>query len=322
MDASQLITLHADLTSEKRNIVIQQRYLEMVEWDYVAAVVFRDLIAFTGWSYSKRDRDGWFYRTEADWQESAHLSQKQVNRCIAHINTVAGEEVIEKKIKKIVHDNGTMMQQTATHYRVNPEAFARFYKASVDADGGSRNFQLGDSGNGEKGDSPIRPEGESLTYTQQTTQQTEQDGASEDARALADLESSFRNRKKKSTQSAGSGARDDARVWGLVSAYFEGRGMDDHKMPASQRSAAYNVLKDLGPEWSQYAVRACTQYLGSQQWYQEPGRLTAKAVVAAIHDWDNKGRPTMEAPRVAQKPAFAFASSMAAVAERMKEHGL
>lgn len=141
---------------------------------------------------------------------------------------------------------------------------------------------------------------------------------------LDSLRSSYQKKKtkKSATPQPPAKAKDDRRVWAMVDSYFDARGLEGHRMPESQRHAAYNLFAELPLDFGAVAVYGCASYLASQQFWQEPGRLTAKAVCNAIFEWEQKGRPTAEAPRTGQAPALVFANRFQAISDNLKEHGL
>lgn len=115
-------TFLAKLVGEQNNYVIPKVFVDLLDGDYVAAVVLKECVYWSG--RHEDDRDGWFYRNEADWQEHNRLSRKQVNRAITAINTVAGGTLIEKQVHQLRSPNGTLLQERATHYRIDPELLA------------------------------------------------------------------------------------------------------------------------------------------------------------------------------------------------------
>ena len=320
-DSLAFVKMHSDLIGERNNIIIPRKYLDLVEGDYIAAVVLRDIVAFTAWSYQNKDRDGWFYRKEQVWEEQSYLSGKQVNRGIAKINTIAGEKVIEKKLRKLVNDDGTMMQEVVNHYRLDNDAFVRFYKSGDKPDeieGGFRICQNGEFRDRPNGIPGNRPNGSSLTYIQEGNIKRENSNhrASDEAPVGANAptpanagvlppqeDSSLTGMKnlgkrvsgKQSTQKepgSAAAAPTDRRVWAMVTAYHEALKVDDHSVPTRTRHQVYKIFAGL-PSWvGETAVRGCVQYIQSDPFWREPGRTTADKVAKTILEWDAAGRPT------------------------------
>ena len=109
--------------------------------------------------------------------------------------------------------------------------------------------------------------------------------------------------------------RDDPRIWAMVTRYFGARGLSASRATQKERNQVYNVFNGLPRDTSWDDIEGCTRYLHSQQWYQEPGRLTADAVANTMQDWIYKGRPETVAPKM--DGANAFAAGMDFAAEEM-----
>lgn len=148
-----LLDLFSRFLGEKNNYVIPKPFVEWLDGDYVAAVVLKECIYWS--SHFEDIRDGWFYRDEQDWEKENHLSRRQVNRAITTINTKAGGELIRKKVEKIRTRDGYMLQQTATHYRIDEDLLSRIFH--FDNTGNDTNRRSGDD-----------TSGKSLTYTTDT----------------------------------------------------------------------------------------------------------------------------------------------------------
>jgi hypothetical protein len=117
---SKLLEIIAGLTGEGNTTVFPTAYVEWLDGDYVAAVVLNDAVHWTAWS-QRKGKFGWFYRTEADWQEARCLSWKQVSRAITAINTRAGATLIQREVRAL--PNGR-----ATFYRLDVLAFGALVK--------------------------------------------------------------------------------------------------------------------------------------------------------------------------------------------------
>lgn len=180
--------IHAQVVGERNNAIIPNAYIALVDGDYVAAVVLKEIVYWSEWAY-EHGRDGWFYRQEPEWQERCWLSRKQVNRGIGVINARAeevgdGTPLIETATRKMRTASGALLSETATHYRINPAQFEALMETvrgvwigdeggSPSGDmgssrnvhmGNSGNVHLGNSGNVQEGSSRNVQEGKSFSY--------------------------------------------------------------------------------------------------------------------------------------------------------------
>lgn len=133
---------------------------------------------------------------------------------------------------------------------------------------------------------------------------------------------SLERRKKKEHGSAPRAQKNDMRVWGMVAAYNEARGIPHQSATESSKSAAYNIFAKLPPMYGKEEVRGCTEYLYSQTWWQEPGRLTARKVADTVIEWVNRGRPEKEAPKQGSSGTSKLVSEMEDFIKYAEEQGL
>jgi hypothetical protein len=172
--------LHAHILSERQNIIVPRLYLELLDGDYVAAIVFKEIVFWSGDWAATPDRDGWFYRTAPAWKADHYLSWSQVARAVTKINTLIDPRpnpddpkdpipLVQKKTRKIRATNGTVLNETAMHFRLDQDLYADLIVATMEAGRpDSWNSTKFNSGNPTKFNSGNSTKSKSLTDAPET----------------------------------------------------------------------------------------------------------------------------------------------------------
>lgn len=153
----QLIRLHAGIVGERNNWIIPRLYTDLLGGDFVAAQVLKECVFWTAWSREQHpERDGWFWRSEAEWRAEGGVSRKQLVRAIGTINgriegalDPEGEPllVIERGLRKI---GGA----PTMHFRVTDQGFALLLEGeSILPDGTNRSGPEGQNDPAERAES-------------------------------------------------------------------------------------------------------------------------------------------------------------------------
>lgn len=85
--------------------------------------------------------------------------------------------------------------------------------------------------------------------------------------------------------------RSDGLVYALVDAFATGKGLKRGDLVGSARQKAFRSLQSAPPWVTPEDVSACTAYLMSDPFWQEPGKLKAQSVVETLPEWRTKGKP-------------------------------
>jgi len=102
----QIFSLIASLTGQSNILTIPRLFLQMTGNDHTSALLLSQCIY---WADKTKDPDGWFYKTEDDWNEELGLSYYQVKRA-----TKILRDVLQTKVACTNGDN-----ITRTHYRID-----------------------------------------------------------------------------------------------------------------------------------------------------------------------------------------------------------
>lgn len=317
MDKSDIRTLVQQMG--RRPIAFNPAYAE-VGGSVGAGLMIAQAIHWSAWE----DEDGFFFRTMDNWTLDTALShdeQRAARRKLKSI-TYGGEPLWEEKRKGL---------PAQIYYRINLDVLAGLLAELGQNPRNDKTLEKSNTGHGNSR-GLVFDNSEHLNIYEKTNESSNENGKCDSHESqpeavtentlsgLEGFQSTVKERKKKKSASPPAPAKDDQRVWGMVSAYNRGRNVPGHKIAVRERHQIYNVFAELHKSISFGDIEGCTAYLASQQWYQEPGRLTADAVAKTVLDWIQKGRPQTSAPK-GSGGTSGFAAAMGQFADYAKEQG-
>jgi hypothetical protein len=100
------------LSGPKQQLTLPILYLEFTNGDHLASLFLSQLLY---WTDKAKDKEGWIYKTYAEWHKELWLSKYQVASIVTRINNLYpdrnSDNIIETKLKKA---NGA----PTIHYRI------------------------------------------------------------------------------------------------------------------------------------------------------------------------------------------------------------
>lgn len=273
MKNTDLMGLVANLTGTGRTVVIPTAYVEWLEGDYVAAVVLNDCVWATNWKI-ERGQDGWFWRSEEEWRTKRFLSRKQVVRAIDSINARAGEELIERDLRKI---SGAPVM----HFRVVLAAFTRMVGENwiLPKRQNPGSFPIGQMDSAERDKS----------YPSENTSREYQGHPPSEggAKAPPPLKSGPVGTAKENRDRA-----KDIRLQKLVKSWAEAMGYRVGEVKGARKAAALKAAAEFPARVTEGEVRALVEYLKTKPYFLEnPARLTMAKALEDLLGWEKAGRP-------------------------------
>ena len=105
-----IIELIKSISGQANVIAVPRLYIDLLDGDVNSAILLSQVVY---WSDKSKRKDGWFYKTYAEWFDEIGLSQYKVKR---GIDTLEKLKIIETDVKRA---NGA----PTVHYKMNMEEF-------------------------------------------------------------------------------------------------------------------------------------------------------------------------------------------------------
>lgn len=126
----QVMTLLGERYSDKTLVLCPTVFVRLLNGDHKAAILLSQILY---WADRTKDKDGWFYKSYADWTLETGLSETQVRRIVNGDARTQSRPVtlrdlgVETMIRKVKHTGAPTL-----HYRINQQQFLAALQAFVE----------------------------------------------------------------------------------------------------------------------------------------------------------------------------------------------
>lgn len=126
----QVLTMLGERYSDRTLVLCPTVFVKLLGGDHKAAILLSQILY---WSDKTKDKDGWFYKSYADWQLETGLSETQVRRIVNGDPRVKAPQRIlrelgvETRVRKVKHTGAPTL-----HYRIHQERFLAALQAFLD----------------------------------------------------------------------------------------------------------------------------------------------------------------------------------------------